>query len=495
MLNKRIYEYSQSIIEDALQDFVYAQTKNKLFDNDVVKKGVVVDNGEEKPYILELVSRIEDFANIIYNDGFDINTQRKLNISDLSEMIDDFVATEVSVGNGVTKRLGKDMSLSTLGFAVSQTITRLVSKLEYQDLDAWMLVSRDMVMEDGAVFYNVVVGNRGEAATTRVAEGGEFNTFHLESTEDAIKTSGGKVGVMVAYSEEASRRCGIQAIKMLTEAAIIDMKRFKTIEAVRILEGNARTFFDGLDAKKMPSGTSLQNPNIKNGAMLYKDLETFMCEAQTLGFNIDTIFVHPLALKVFYREPAVKEYLEKTANIHYFVPKKRQTIMQNLLTKMSKTTSGTNKAAEGEIFNVPQLLANKQLNVVVTPIVKYHKITEDILEPISRYTKLPKVQYKYDAEKPRLYPCTDILFIDSSRALTHSHDGRGIMSEKIEDRLHDVTQIKFRAYYNFLLDKDHGVFAFRNISVTDDVFNRYKEPVVMINHSDLWSDPAPKAAE
>ena len=66
------------------------------------------------------------------------------------------------------------------------------------------------------------------------------------------------------------------------------------------------------------------------------------------------------------------------------------------------------------------------------------------------------------------------------------------MSDKIEDRLHDVTQIKFRAYYNFLLDKDHGIFAFRNISVTDDVFNRYINPKVVINHADLWEQTPEK---
>lgn len=488
MLNKRIYEYSQAIMEKALQDFAYAQEKDRCLDKRVLESLVVdEDTNEAKPYALEVVSRIEDFANIIFKDGFDVNTQKHVTLNELSDMMEELIRKEVVLSDGSTKMLGKDFSLSTLGFAVSQTITRLVSKMEYHDLDAWMLVSRDVVMEDGSVFYNVVVGNRGEAATTRVAEGGEYNTFHLESTEDYIKTSGGKVGVMVSYSEEAAKRCGVQAIKMLTEAAIVDMKRFKSIEAIRLLEANARTYFDGLDPKKMPSGTSLQKPADKNGALIFKDLEEFMCDAQANGFNIDVIFVHPLALKVFYREPAVKEYLEKTANVLYLVPKKRQTIVQNILTKLSKKTSGTQQAAEGEEFNVPQLLTNKQLNIVVTPMVKYHKITEDILEPATRYTASPKVQYKYDSEKPRLYPCTDILLVDSSRALTHSHDGRGIMSDKIENRLRDVTIIKFKTYYNFLLDKDHGVFAFRNISVTDDVFNRYKEPVVMINHSDLWT--------
>lgn len=488
MLNKRIFEYSQEIMKDALQSFVYAQNKNKALDPTALAEGVTVDeNGTEKPFIMEAVSRIEDFANIIYNNGFDVNTQRQLKIGELSDMMEEFINTEVTLSNhSGQRRLGKDFALSTLGFAVSQTITRLVSKMEYNDLEAWMLVSRDMIMEDGAVYYNVVYGSTGEAATTRLAEGGEPNTLTLESTEDYIKTSGGKVGVMIAYSEEASRRCGIQAIKMLTEAAIIDMKRFKTIEAIRILETNARTYFDGLNPDIMPSGTSLQNPNIKNGAIIYKDLETFIGDAQTLGFDIDVIFVHPLAMKVFYREPAIKEYLERTANIKYLVPKKRQTIVQNLLTKLTKTTSGTQKAAEGEEFTVPQLLTNKQLNVIVTPIVKYHKINEDIFDPKTRYSKVPKVQYAYDSSKPRLYPCTDILLVDSGRALTHSHDGRGIISDKIEDRLHDVTQIRFKEYYNFLLDKDHGIFAFRNISVTDDVFNRYEKPVVTISHADLW---------
>lgn len=485
MLNKRIYEYSQAIMEDALQSFVNAQAKDRVFNPEVLKSTAEDENGE-KPYILEVVSRIEDFANIIYKDGFDVNTQKQLSLRELSDMMEDLVHKEVEIGEGRVRALGKDNSLSTLGFAVSQTITRLVSKMEYHDFEAWMLVSRDMIMEDGAVYYNIVLGTRGEAATTRISEQGEYNTLHLESTEDYIKTSGGKVGVMVAYSEEAARRCGIQAIKMLTEAAICDMKRFKSVEAIRLLESNARTYFDGLDPKLMPSGTSLQNPKTKNGAILYRDLETFMCDAQTLGFNIDTIFIHPLALKVLYREPAVKEYLKETANILYLVPKKRQTIIQNLLTKLTKKTSGTQQAAEGETFNVPQLLANKNLNVVVTPIVKYHKIDEDITDPKTRYSGAPVVKYKHNPESPRLCPCTDILLVDSTRALTHSHDGRGILSDKIENRLNDVTFIKFKTYYNFILDKDHGIFAFRNISVTDDTFDPYKNPTVMINHSDLF---------
>lgn len=489
MLNKRIYEYSQAIMEDALQDFAYAQEKDRCLDKKVLQTVVTdAETNEAKPYALEVVSRIEDFANIIFKDGFDVNTQKHVSLAELSDMMEELIRDEVTLTDGSKKMLGKDFSLSTLGFAVSQTITRLVSKMEYHDLDAWMLVSRDMIMEDGAVYYNVVVGNRGEAATTRVAEGGEYNTFHLESTEDYIKTSGGKVGVMVSYSEEAARRCGVQAIKMLTEAAIIDMKRFKSIEAIRMLEANARTYFDGLDPKKMPSGTSLQKPADKNGAIIFKDLEEFMCDSQAMGYNIDVIFVHPLALKVFYREPAVKEYLERTANVLYLVPKKRQTIVQNLLTKLTKKTSGTQQAAEGEEFSVPQLLTNKQLNVVVTPMVKYHKIEEDILDPKTRYTAVPKVQYKHNPGQPRLYPCSDILLVDSSRALTHSHDGRGIMSDKIENRLRDVTIIKFKAYYNFLLDKDHGVFAFRNISVTDDVFNRYVQPTVTIAHDKLFPE-------
>lgn len=485
MLNKRIYEYSQAIMEDAIKCLADSQKSYKAF-NATALSAMVEDDTNQKPYLIEVASRIEDFANIIYNGGFDINSQKYLTMHELSDMMEELVRTEVTLSDGSRKMLGKDNSLSTLGFVVSQTITRLITKMEYHDLEAWMLVSREMNIPDGAVWYNVTVGTRGEAATTRISEGGEFNTLHLESTEEAIKTSGGKVGVMVSFSEEAARRCGLQAINMLTEAAIVDMKRFKSIEAIRMLEANAHTYFDGLDPLKMPSGVSLQSPSTKNGAILFRDLEAFMCDAQNLGFNIDVIFIHPLAYKIFYREPAIREYLDRVANIQYLVPKKKQTVYHNFLTKMTKKVSGTQKAAEGETFNIPQLLSGKLLNVVVTPIVAYHPIEADIMKPETRYTANPVVQYKYNPSSKRLYPCSDILLIDSSRALTYSSDGRGVISDRIENRLQDTTIIKFKEYYNFLLDKDHGVFAMRNISLADDTFNPYKNPAVVINHSDLF---------
>lgn len=482
LANKRIYEHSQAIMEDALQSFVSAYEKNKALNKDALSAMIADEEGNEaKPYICEVVSQIEDFANIIAHDGFDINAQKYLTIAELSDKMERFVnQTVVDLEEGKTAKLSKDLSMSGLGFVISQTITRLVSQMEYNDLEAWMMVSRDLVMPEGSVIYNVVVGNTGHA-TSRVAEGGEFKTFSLESTEDYIKTSRGKVGIMVTYSEEAAERAGVSAIKMLTEAAIADIKRFKTWEAVSLLEANAKTTLDGLDPQKMPSGRSFLDLKKQNGTLLMRDFEKFFCQAQSDGFNIDTIFVHPLALSVFYREPAIKEYMEKSANILYFVPKKRETIMQNLLTKLTKKTTGTTQAALGESFQVPQLIANKQLNIVVTPIVSFHNKGASIMKPETRFTENPVVQHEAAPET-----CTDILLIDSSRALTHCHNGRGIISDKIEDRLVDVTRIKFKTYYSFLVDRDPGIFAFRNITVTDDVYDPYQKLVVTAQHSDLF---------
>lgn len=482
LANKRIYEHSQAIMEDALQSFVSAYEKNKALNKDALSAMITDEEGNEaKPYICEVVSQIEDFANIIAHDGFDINAQKYLTIAELSDKMERFTnQTVVDLEDGKTAKLSKDLSMSGLGFVISQTITRLVSQMEYNDLDAWMMVSRDLVMPEGSVIYNVVVGNTGHA-TSRVAEGGEFKTFSLESTEDYIKTSRGKVGIMVTYSEEAAERAGVSAIKMLTEAAIADIKRFKTWEAVSLIEANAKTVLDGLDPEKMPSGRSFLDLKKQNGTLLMRDFEKFFCQAQADGFNIDTIFVHPLALSVFYREPAIKEYMEKSANILYFVPKKRETIMQNLLTKLTKKTTGTTQAALGESFQVPQLIANKQLNIVVTPIVSFHNKGAAIMKPETRFTENPTVQHETAPET-----CTDILLIDSSRALTHCHNGRGIVSDKIEDRLVDVTRIKFKTYYSFLVDRDPGIFAFRNITVTDDVYDPYQKLVVTAKHADLF---------
>ena len=128
MLNKRIYEYSQAIMEDAIKCLADSQKSYKAF-NATALSAMVEDDTNQKPYLIEVASRIEDFANIIYNGGFDINSQKYLTMHELSDMMEELVRTEVTLSDGSRKMLGKDNSLSTLGFVVSQTITRLITKM------------------------------------------------------------------------------------------------------------------------------------------------------------------------------------------------------------------------------------------------------------------------------------------------------------------------------------------------------------------------------
>lgn len=474
-LKNRIFKMSEQALADALTSFSIAQKNSKRFNSDELKKPISDESGEVKaPAVIEIVNRIEDFANIIFNNGFDPESLSQVSVDELSSMMEDFVQDAAKAG------IAKDFSINTLGFVVQQTITRLVSMMETPDMEAWTLVSRELVMKQGSVLYNVMVGTDGHA-TSRIAEGGEYNTFRLESTEDYIKTSGGKVGIMASYSEEALQNAGVQAIKMLTQAALSDMKRFKSLEAVHLLEANAKDYFDGLDPNKMPSGRSYKEPKKSNGTILMRDLEKFFGETQAMGYDVDYMFINPLAYALFINEPNVREYLEKNANVKFLVPKKRKTIFDNYFTSLTKKTSGTAKAAEGHEVIGPLPIRNKAYTIIVTPIVKFHTVGSVIYTPKTRYTANKQVAH---AKAPN--NCADILLVDSSRALTYVHDGRGIMTETIENKLRDVTQIKFKTYYSFILDKDHGVFAFRNINITDDVFDPYQKLQVNINHSELF---------
>ncbi|MGL5315223.1 MAG: hypothetical protein ACRCX2_19740 [Paraclostridium sp.] len=480
-LKNRIFNISDETLREALQSFSAAQQDAKKYSAEGLRSNISDEKGEiEAPAIIEVVQTIEDFALTIFNNGYDAQSQEQLTADELTERMENFVRECADA------KIAKDFSVGQLGFVVQQTITRLVSMMETPDLEAWMLVSRELVMKPGAVLYNVIVGIDGHA-TARISESGEYNTFRLESTEDYIKTSGGKVGIMAMYSEEALRHAGVQAIKMLTDAALNDMKRFKSLEAIHLLEANAHTYFDALDTtdpKMMPSGRSYKDPKTANGTLLMRDMEKFFAETQSRGFDVDVIFINPLAYQIFLFEPNVKAYIEKTAGVHFLVPKKRNTIFHNQFTRMTKVTSGTNKAMEGNEVIAPNLIMNKPLNIIVTPIVKFHAKGETIFQPATRYTPKPVVN------KVAPNNCADILLVDSSRALTYVHDGRGIMSDTIENKLRDVTQIKFKTYYSFLLDRDHGVFAFRNIHITDDIFDPYQKVVTTIGHSDIW--PATK---
>ena len=465
-IRKRLFKHSDSVMKDALRSFADFNKVNKIFKNEVLKGESSSDSGEKVSNVYEIASRIEDFANIIYNNGFDVESQKYLSISDLSSQMEDFIHQE---GEAITK----DFSTSTLGFLVQQTVTRLVSQMEEPELEAWMFVSRELIMKEGSVIYNVIVGKDGHG-TTRISEGGEYNTISLDSAEDYIKTAGWKVGVKIKYSDEAKERIGIAGIKMLTEAAIADIKRYKSVEAIRLLEANARTYFDGLDPEKMPSGVTKQDLTRKNGTLLMRDLRDFFAATQTQGYDVDVLFMHPLAHDIFMYEKSVKDYFKQNANVYFLLPKKRQTIGHNMFTKLKSVTSGTLKAAEGgEVIN-PPLIQNKTYTIIVTPFVSFHTKGQTIYKPETRYSQRPVSQHESAPNN-----CSDILLVDSSRALTYVHNGKGIMSDTVQNKLVDTEEIKFKTYYQFVVDKDHGIFAFRNINMTRDVVDVEAIPEVI----------------
>ena len=465
---KRIFDYEQDVVKDGLKSLMRLEKEHSVLKHDVKDSA----SKEGITNMTEVVKTIEDFAEVFYQSGYDQNALRHKTLDELNKEMVEF-----------SKQISTDFSLSSTGYVVTQTIIRLVSKMIRPKIEAWQFVSRDLVMPEGSVVYNVIIGDIGHA-TTRVAEGGEYNTFSLDSTEDAIKTTG-KIGVKVAYSEEAQRRAGIAAIKQLVEAALNDMKVFKSVEALHILESNAKTVMDGLlvdDAfaatysatwkasAKAPSGRSLKT-GARNGALLLKDFQTIVADTQNNGYDIDVLFLNPLALSIFTQEPTIRGYLEKTANIHFVVPKRRESIARNMLVKLTKNQAGE-REAEGQYFGIPTgMLMNKQFNIIVTPTVSYFNAGDVITDPKTRFMANPKA-LKDDADDlVAATACTDILLVDSARALTHVHDGTGITTDKIENRLRDVVDIKFKEYYSFFLDKDHGVFALRNITVSDDVWD------------------------
>lgn len=472
-MKQRFVEYDNKQLKDALISFLNLDKERNVIDTLTFK------NNKEAG--LDFLKRVEDFSELILNNGFDVETQKKMSLQDLSNEID---ASLRDFKESTGKDLIKDFSSSSLGFFAQQIINRLVTKIQVEDLEAWKFVSKDLLLEDATVFYTLVLGETGGPATSRVAESGEFKTLNLESSEDFIKTSKGKVGVYVSLTEEALQRNGVALFNSLIAAAINDMKRYKSMEALRLLEQHAKTYYDGLATTNptlFPSGRSRKNPTVHNGTLLLGDLEKFLHEAQTNAFNIDVIFMHPLAWNVFMKEPNIKTYLKETANIHFMIPKKVPTVAGNQITKWKRTLTGNVPQQEGKL-EVPQLISNKNLNIIVTPLVSFFPKGSTVNTPLSRFTTNPITQYQNISNS-----CADIILCDSARALTHVHDGKGITSDKVEDKLVDVTKIKFKERYSFVLDKDHGVFAFRNINSEGDIFDPDTiTPVLTIEDKEIF---------
>ena len=169
-MKQRFVEYDNKQLKDALISFLNLDKERNVIDTLTFK------NNKEAG--LDFLKRVEDFSELILNNGFDVETQKKMSLQDLSNEID---ASLRDFKESTGKDLIKDFSSSSLGFFAQQIINRLVTKIQVEDLEAWKFVSKDLLLEDATVFYTLVLGETGGPATSRVAESGEFKTLNLES--------------------------------------------------------------------------------------------------------------------------------------------------------------------------------------------------------------------------------------------------------------------------------------------------------------------------
>ena len=69
-IRNRIFDYSQEVMKESLKSFADSHKKAQIFKKEVLNGTTTVGDKEEKN-ILEIVKRIEDFATVIKNCGFD----------------------------------------------------------------------------------------------------------------------------------------------------------------------------------------------------------------------------------------------------------------------------------------------------------------------------------------------------------------------------------------------------------------------------------------
>ena len=137
---KRFVEYDKEQIKDSLQSFLSLNKERAIVDDKLFK-----DNAEDS---LEFVKRIEDFSEIIINNGFDVQTQKNFSMRDLSLEIEKTIKDySEKTGKSI-----KDFSASSLGVFSQQILNRVVTKIQYNDFEAWQYVSKDMPLEDSTVF-------------------------------------------------------------------------------------------------------------------------------------------------------------------------------------------------------------------------------------------------------------------------------------------------------------------------------------------------------
>lgn len=306
----------------------------------------------------------------------------------------------------------------------------------------------------------------GAMSAADIAEGEEYPQRSPSMGGATVVAATGKVGMMVAVTEEMVMNSQFDIIGMLLRQAGFAMARWKEEKVFNYIRSHGVPLFDNTTPTDsllgVTTGRDMQGQ--PNGSLTMDDLFDSMAHIMLQGYTPDTILIHPLTWAMFVKDAQMREFVRAAGGGVFFATWRGNPAARAPWDAASQ--GGLGVASGQSIFpgqtstggtaphtNTQSLLSAFPTNLNAAPVLPSY------FNAPFRIIVSPFVPYD---PRRRL---ADIYIFDSSRlgVLAVQHD---IMTEDWTNPMTDIRNIKLKERYAIgILDEGKAIGVLRDVHV------------------------------
>jgi hypothetical protein len=274
-----------------------------------------------------------------------------------------------------------------------------------------------------------------------------------------------KVGVLVRISEEMIEDSQWDVINLHLRAAGKALARKKELKCLTLFNKMGQKIFDNVEPTSAVIGatTGRAIDGSFNGGLFLDDLFDMIAYLLNVGYNANTLIMHPLAWTMLAKDPYLREIA--WMGLHQWWGGKTEGKVgetgwddaTNLrLHTTAPNLSDTRTAVPVSTFPMP-------LKVLVTPFVRFIPKGAIVYKQDGTLSGATTVT---DAQSKALYPLTDFYVLDDSETGVIVEKDP-VETEEFRDPLKDIKNLKIRERYGLgTLSQGRSIVAARNVAVT-----------------------------
>lgn len=392
--------------------------------------------------------------------------------------------SQVQITDAALKQRFKDMHRAFRNVGIVDSSTRIAVKDVLTSSDATIFLPKVIsTMVKEAVEPNLVITNLFQTIRLNSGRSIEFPAIGALEADEIGETASyperelsvgsgnivniaiSKVGLLVRISEEMIEDSQWDVINLHLKAAGKALARKKELKCLTLFNKMGQKIFDNVEPTSAVIGatTGRDIEGQFNGGLFLDDLFDMIAYLLNVGYNANTLIMHPLAWTMLAKDPYLREIA--WMGLHQWWGGKTEG-------KVGET--GWDDATNLRLHTTAPNLSNTRTAVPVSTFPMPLKV---LVTPFVRFIPKGALVYKQDgtpagqtavtgSDSKALYPLTDFYVLDDSETGVIVEKDP-VETEEFRDPLKDIKNLKIRERYGLgTLSQGRSIVAARNVAIT-----------------------------